>query len=315
MRLHTRLVLIISLLTSLLLAPHGATATDRVALVIGNQAYGHATLINTAHDARAMAAMLTQLDFAVETWIDADWAGMVEAISAFAQRLQQARIGLFYYAGHGIQMDGENYLIPAHTVGLTSADVKARTINMHAILDKMGNSGDNKVRLVILDACRDNPFALLPAARKGLADIDAPSGTIIGYATSPGKTAFDGVGNHSPYTKALLQSLQVPGLDLLEIFKRTGNAVAKETRGEQRPWLASSLYHDVYLRPIGLSPANAPLSATGIPGKKAPLSEPTDRKAATGQTPERCTDLLVDMSLGKLLKKEEIEFAVAHCPR
>jgi len=212
----------------------------RLALVIGNANYASMPLKNPANDARDMSTALTALGFEVVTKIDATQEEMEDAISAFGGQLANGGIGLFYYAGHGVQVNGANYLIPLKARIKREKDVRYKAVDINQVLDEMG-SANNGLNMVILDACRDNPLPRsFRSGQKGLAKMDGPKGTIIAYATGPGSTAMDGNGQNGVYTKHLLDSMKQPGLSVEDVFKQVLRNVDRETGGQQTPWVSSS---------------------------------------------------------------------------
>jgi uncharacterized caspase-like protein len=222
-----------------------AASAPRLALVIGNGGYQHVPpLTNPPNDARLTAETLKTLGFRLvgdAALLNADHAAMERAIRDFGKRLRAGAIGLFYYAGHGVQIEGENYLVPVGADVEDAADVKYELVNVGYVLDEMKNA-DNRLNIVILDACRNNPFGGrgLRALSRGLAQMQAPAGTLISYATQPGNTASDGGGRNSPFTKALTAAMMKPGLGVFETFNEVGLTVKAATGGQQQPWVASS---------------------------------------------------------------------------
>jgi uncharacterized caspase-like protein len=171
---------------------------------------------------------------------------MKEAIRAFGKRLQKGGVGLFYFAGHGMQMKGRNYLIPVDAKIESASDVEYEAVDAGRVLGKMEDAG-NTLNIVILDACRDNPFARgFRSSTQGLARMDAPTGSLIAYSTSPGNVAADGEGRNGIYTKYLLHHMVVPDLTIEQVFKRVRNSVINETRNKQVPWESTSLRGDFY---------------------------------------------------------------------
>lgn len=227
-----------------------ADAETRIALVIGNSAYAAQPLRNARADAQLMARTLRDVGFEVIEALDADAERMRAALTAFNRSLKAPdAVALFYFAGHGVQSQGENYLIP---VGAGIVDMSDVAINALALADVMRTLANARTRLniVILDACRDNPFATSGRnlAAGGLAPAVAPSGTFIGYATAPGQTARDGSGANSPYTAALAFNIPRPGTTLEEVFRDTRRAVLAATAGQQVPWEHSSLVGAFYFK-------------------------------------------------------------------
>jgi formylglycine-generating enzyme required for sulfatase activity len=223
-----------------------ALAEARVALVIGNSKYGGdlPKLTNPANDAELMANTLKKLGFKVVLEKDADINKMKRAISNFGKLLTSAgptAVGLFYYAGHGMQVAGENYLIPLNADIQSAGDADLNAINANSILKQMEFAG-NALNIIILDACRNNPLSRgMRSADQGLARIDAPMGSFIAYSTSPNATAADGSGKNSPYTLALSRAMQKPGIPIEEAFRDARVEVIAATQKAQIPWESSSL--------------------------------------------------------------------------
>ena len=221
----------------------------RVALVIGNGGYKFSPLKNPANDARVMAATLRRLGFDVEEKTNLGFAQMNKAVDSFGKKLHSGGVGLFYYAGHGIQVNGNNYLIPVDAEIDDENEVRYKTVDAGLVLAKMEQArGD--VNIVVLDACRDNPFSRsFRTTSRGLASMDAPNGTFIAYATAPGKTAADGSGSNGLYTQELVRILETPGLKLEDVFKRTSRGVKDKSGNKQTPWVASNLDGDFWFIP------------------------------------------------------------------
>ena len=233
-------------------------AAARVALVIGNGAYGEAPLRNPANDARAIGRAIERLGFRVSMAIDANRAQMERAIVAFTTGLDESTTSLFYYAGHGVQSRGRNYLLPVDAKLDSEAALRFEAIDVAALVEEMGLAR-SKVSFVILDACRNNPFERrFRGASRGLAAIDAASGTMIAYATAPGSVAADGDGENGLYTSDLLHALQAPGLKAGDVFKRVRIAVSERSNGRQVPWESSSLTGDFVFNPPTAAAATAP---------------------------------------------------------
>ena len=189
-----------------------AATEQRTALVIGNSAYESGNLTNPVNDAADMASALKRLGFEVILKKNIHHRDMEEAIEDFGNRLKRGGVGLFYYAGHGIQINGVNYLIPIGAKIKKESDVKFEAVDANRILEEMGYA-NNGLNIIILDACRDNPFAhSFRSSSRGLAIISsAPEGSFISYATGPGQVAMDGETRNSPYTAALLKNMNIPG--------------------------------------------------------------------------------------------------------
>ena len=214
-------------------------------MVVGNSEYRYVVrLDNPVNDAKLMAEALKALGFKLVgdgPQLDLDKAGFDSAVQKFGNELQDATVGLFYYAGHGVQVRGTNYLIPVGANPTREADVDFQMVDVNLVLRQMEGSR-TKLNVVMLDACRNNPFGGrgLRSSSGGLAQMQAPEGTLISYATQPGGVADDGGGGDSPYTKALAEMIRKPGLDVFQTFNAVGVAVKRATGGAQNPWLASS---------------------------------------------------------------------------
>ena len=236
-----------ALALTLALASSGLAAQARTALVIGNNAYLAAPLANAVNDARDMRYALTRLGFEVSYLENASKQQIEMAIRSFGTQLaNRGGVGLFYYAGHGLQMDGVNYMVPVDVTISSASDVRYGCVGAELILGKMQDAG-NDVNLVIMDACRDNPF--LPGRstnQSGLAKMTGPMGSLIAYATSPGSTAADGDEDNGLYTKHLLRNIYTPGLKVEEMFKLVRIGVVNESGRGQVPWEHSSLMGDFY---------------------------------------------------------------------
>jgi hypothetical protein len=234
-----------ALIAALVLSASPALADKRVALVIGNSAYRNiAALDNPTKDAALMAETLAGLGFTLvggKAQLNLDKPSMDSAVQSFGQLVQGADVALFYYAGHGVQVAGSNYLVPVNANPTREADVDFQMMDANLVLRQMQGAG-TRLNLVILDACRNNPFGArgLRSADGGLAQMRAPGGTLISYATQPGAVAQDGDDGHSPYTRALSATLKQPGLDVFQTFNRVGLTVQRDTGGSQQPWVSSS---------------------------------------------------------------------------
>ena len=239
------------LLTFFLVTVTTAQAGKRTALVIGNADYRMAPLRNPVNDARDMAQTLRSLNFEVIEEINASEREMVLAIDKFYKRLKRADVGVFYFAGHGMQVNGVNYLIPVKARVTTETDLQFEAVDAGRVLGKMQSAG-NRLNIVILDACRDNPFKRsFRTSEKGLAQMDAPKGTIIAYATSPGSVAADGRGRNGIYTKHLLNNLGRKGMSVYDMFRETGLGVMQETEEKQIPWVSSTPVQRYYIAGTG----------------------------------------------------------------
>jgi uncharacterized caspase-like protein len=228
-----------------------AVKNKRVALVIGNAAYKESPLSNPVNDAKDMAQLLTELGFQVIYKQNSSQAEMKSAIREFGNNISKGDVALFYFAGHGAQVNGENYLIPVGAVITKEEEVEYESVNAGLVLAQMASAA-NRLNIVILDACRNNPFARsFRSQTRGLAQISAPAGTIIAYATEPGSVAADGRGKNGLYTEELLKAARAPGLKIEEVFKQVRVAVRNRSQGKQTPWESSSLEGDFYFTQPG----------------------------------------------------------------
>ncbi|RAI44254.1 caspase family protein [Rhodoplanes roseus] len=262
-----------------------ATAEPRMALVIGNSAYQAVTeLPNPANDAKAMAELLAAAGFEVTTAPDLGQAEMRRAVGDFAAKVAEKgadTVSLVFYAGHGLQVDGENFLVPVDARISREADVPLQTVRLTDVMNALA-AVPSKTRIVILDACRNNPFSEInKVVGRGLAIVDAPAGSIVSYSTSPGSEAEDGSGANSPYTGAFLTVAKDPGVPIEQAFKRVRYAVHQATAGRQTPWESSSLTADFAFFP-GVA-TSAPVVATSAPVVAATDTKPPTGAAGTGK--------------------------------
>ena len=233
-----------------------ATSNKRQAFVIGNSEYQYAgRLRNPVNDARAIGSTLQQLGFEVTTLTNASQRQMERSIKQFGRQLRDSKgVGLFYYAGHGMQFDGENYLLPTDIDPSTEEDVRYDAVPVGKLLAQM-RAADNKMNVVILDACRNNPFSRsFRTFNPGLAQVNAAAGTFISFATAPGQVAADGSGNNGLFTSKLLQHLKTPGIRIEEVFKRTTVDVYEASNKRQAPWVQYSVIGDFFFVPKGKNP-------------------------------------------------------------
>ena len=236
--------------TAMASAPH---AEERVALVVGNAAFAVAATGQCARsDANSMSELLMRAGFIVDKQLDVDRAQLQAAVDRFGRAIQDPKIklGVFYYAGHGVQVNWRNYIIPIGAEIRSAVDVPIKGVDVSDVMQYMKVAGDRSF-LVILDACRDDPFkSSFRPPLKGLSQYDAPSGVLLAYATAPGKVALDGDGNNGLYTSYLLRELGMKGIRLEDAFKRVRLSVRLASGGVQIPWEATSLEADVYLFPV-----------------------------------------------------------------
>lgn len=251
--------LLINLFTvSTLYAQNAQAEQPRFALIMGNGTYtGTSSLVNPANDAQDMGDTLAQLGFQTEVLTDAGLEAMENAVLRFRDRLADSpdSVGLFFYAGHGVQSNGENYLIPVDVQIPSESLLRTRAVSLYFVLDSL-REAKNKLNVVILDACRDNPFAWARSSSRGLSIVGAqPPGSIVVYSTSAGSTAQDGTGRNGTFTGELLNHITQPGLEISEIFRRTGAGVQEKTSGTQIPAIYSQFFGNFY--PSGAQTASA----------------------------------------------------------
>jgi hypothetical protein len=229
-----------------------APGAGRTALVIGNERYPHNPLGSAANDARAMADLLAQAGFSVELKLNATLAQMTQAIGAFGDAVADPKVdtSLFFYAGHAAQLDWRNYLLPVDGNVASAADVRKRCVDLGLLLGKLKRA-KGRTTLIVLDACRDDPFGpRFRPPQKGMSQYDAPPGSLLAFATSPGRVAVEIVGRrHGLYTEHLLRELSVKGVRIEDALKRVRLNVRFASDGMQVPWESTSLESDVYLFP------------------------------------------------------------------
>jgi hypothetical protein len=279
-----RYLTVILSLMCMLLSAHTARADKRVAFVVGNGAYKNvAQLPNPAIDAKAMAAVLRNVGFDVVEGTNLTRDKMTERLLDFGKKAQGADVAVFFYAGHGIAISGTNYLLPVDADIKSEMDVKlGSAINIDLTLDQ--TMSDAKVKLVFLDACRDNPFAAKiksnsatrsVSVQSGLAEMKSGEGTLIAFATGPGQTALDGQeGTNSPFTRALIAHITTPGVEIQQAMTEVRAQVNEETSKGQLPWGHTNLIGSVYLNPAAPPAANA--AAPAAPTTVAAVSGGSD---------------------------------------
>jgi formylglycine-generating enzyme required for sulfatase activity len=291
-------LLIISLLLTtwslvLLTSSTAISANEqRIALVIGNGEYKISPLANPVNDANDVATALKKCNFKVMKSINATRKEMRKAIRAFGKKINKGAVGLFYYAGHGIQVDGENYLVPVNAKVYTEAEVEDECLKVSSVLRQMESAG-NRLNIIILDACRDNPFGRsFRSSNMGLAKMDAPTGSILAYATAPGSVAADGIGRNGLYTSILLKHMTELNLVIERVFKMVRVEVMKDSGGRQVPWESSSLTGDFYFNP------KRGIAVVELSSKKShePVEEPP--KYAMGKKPSVAPKNFVTNSIG-----------------
>ncbi len=276
-----------ALVAGLALVAAPAFAEVKVALVVGNAAYPSAPLRNPVNDAGAIAARLKAIGFDVTLKTNVTQREMTRAVSQFGQAIKPGSVALFYYAGHGMQVRGRNFLIPVDADIQSEASVRSEAVDLDLVLEQLGPS---RLGMVILDACRNNPFEgrFRSSRGSGLAQVDAPKGTLLAYATAPGKVASDGDGANGLYTAELLKAMDTPGAKVEDVFKAVRVNVIKATAGEQVPWESSSLTGDYYFRPAAARAEEAKASREA----KASQSEMQAKLEAERQAREKDAELI-----------------------
>ena len=301
---------------AVLLGTHSASAESRLALVIGQSAYRSVpALPNPANDARAVTQLLTDSGFEVSTAADLSQGQMREAVSDFAGKVAAKgadTVALVFYAGHGLQIDGENFLVPVDIDPKREADIPIQAVRLNDILNTL-TSVPSKMRILMLDACRNNPFPDLKTAGGGLALVDAKigaPGTFLSFSTSPGAVAEDGSGSNSPYTNALLAAGKEQNIPIEETFKRVRLAVNKVTEGRQTPWDSSSLTEDFRFSGTsvaGPKPAAAPKKSVAewtrdLKGKPVEAANELIVADGTDEAYEAFAGLYPQTTLGRLAR-------------
>jgi uncharacterized caspase-like protein len=306
------------------------TAESRIALVIGNSDYLVSPLTNPVNDARAMSKVLKKANFKVIKHENLGQREMKRVIADFGRKIPLYDIVLFYYAGHGVQVKGRNYLIPTDVQIQYESDIEIETIDLAMVLSKMGRA-EKQMNLVILDACRNNPFTSnVRSLNQGLAFTNAPSGTLIAYATAPGDVAADGEGENGVYTKFLIKHILTPGKQIEDIFKQVRVDVKQETNSLQTPWESSSLEGDFYFFPeTNSQEQNVPTPYTSTvetsPRRRdeqpyRPKKKPRQNKyvASRNSSSLNCSDIREketfagDMGFDELTQ-EEVDYLESHC--
>ncbi|MEH2536244.1 MULTISPECIES: caspase family protein [unclassified Bradyrhizobium] len=301
---------------AVLLSAHSASAESRLALVIGQSAYRSVpALPNPANDAKAVTQLLTDSGFEVSTAADLSQNQMREVVSEFTGKVAAKgadTIALVFYAGHGLQIDGENFLVPVDIDPKREADIPIQAVRLNDILNTL-TSVPSRMRILMLDACRNNPFPDLKTAGSGLALVDAKvgtPGTFLSFSTSPGAVAEDGSGSNSPYTTALLVAGKEQGIPIEETFKRVRLAVNKVTEGRQTPWDSSSLTEDFRFfgaSVAGPKPAAAPKKTVAewtrdLKGKPVEAANELIVADGTDEAYEAFASLYPQTSLGRLAR-------------
>jgi uncharacterized caspase-like protein len=270
MRRHAVLLSLVGMTYFLLTYPGQASSQPRIALIIGNAAYEQTSLRTPVNDATDMAATLQQLGFEITMLLDADLRTMQAALQMFSQRLHQGGVGLFYFAGHGVQIGGDMYLIPLGVRLEQEQDICHKALPVGRVWEDIEGAG-NPLNIIILAASRNNPFAQLAQrgrfSQGGRAAMSSARGMFTAYATAPGAVALEGTERNSIYTKYLLRHMTAPGLSLESLFKHVRLAVEQETQGKQTPWEVSSGTASFYLVPesVGASPPTTTSTTPSLP--------------------------------------------------
>jgi len=220
----------------------------KIALVIGNANYQNASLRNPINDATDFAFKLMTLGFTVTLKTNLNQDQFEETVRNFTELIETGDVVLFFYSGHGMQANRSNYLIPIGERIENEDEIRHKAFSIDFLFDKLYNSG-SATNIIMLDACRDNPFSGFRSATKGFISVTAPSGTIISYSTSPNSAAYDGDGRNSPYTESLLECIDLPNLQIEVFFKEVRKKVKEKTANNQTPWENSSLIDDFYFNP------------------------------------------------------------------
>lgn len=274
-------------------------SNQKLALIVGNAAYPKSPLRNPVNDARAVAGVLSELGFQTETAFDVPLRSLDAAVNRFIGRVRSGDTVVFYYAGHGIQLEGENYLVPTDFDARDEADAKYVSYSASRLQERIEKAGA-RVIVVILDACRNNPFQATRSAGGGLAAMGSGKGTFIAFATGPGKTADDNPrGANGLFTTHLISTLREPGLSLDQVFSRVREKVYRESDGRQVPWTVSSVIGDVYLRGGNAAP---------IPAPAPPVVNPLSRKTEIPVEPV-AGDLIRDGNLA--LERGDFQDAIS----
>ena len=284
----------------LVLVSSAYAVENRTALIIGNADYKESPLRNPGNDAHDMAEALQRIGFDVTLAVDVNRREMGKSIREFGRKLRsRGGVGLFYYAGHGMQIDSRNYMIPVDSPMEEEDEVPYESVEVGSVLAKMESAG-NALNVIILDACRNNPFpSQFRSSARGLARVEAPIGSLIVYSTSPGSVADDGDGRNGIFTGHLLDQLRTPGLSLSETVRRTRAAVVKSTNRAQVPWESSSLLTDIEF-------------TSPVQGQENPTSEPVALKSAAPEPVAPKTQALVSVPNNKPEEPDSLNLAAAY---
>ncbi|SDK41506.1 Uncharacterized protein, contains caspase domain [Maridesulfovibrio ferrireducens] len=272
-------------------------AQSRLALLVGNAAYKNGPLRNPINDINAMSNALKKSGFEVMVLKNGNRAQIGRAIDEFGRKLTKKDVGLFYFSGHGLQVKGRNYLVPIGMKVQGEADVQYEAIDAGRVLAKMEDAG-NRMNIVILDACRNNPFKRsFRSAQNGLAQMDAPTGSFIAFATAPGTVALDGKGSNSPYVSHMVKNMGKKNLTIEKFFKTVRIGVIKDTSRKQTPWESSSLVGDFYFSGKSAA-AQTQSQPSTVQSNKPPQSQSAPTPAPRPAKPKKSKDdQILDMLL------------------
>jgi uncharacterized caspase-like protein len=281
--------ILLGLVFALFLLPVAANARERVALVVGNSSYRNAPLLpNPRNDASDVGDAFQRLGFSVTRVADATFNDLQSTLRGFAQAARDADMAVVYFAGHGAEVGGTNWLIPTDATIRSAGDIEQEAISLDLVMRVVG---DARFGMIILDACRENPFATMAQkvgtrglARAGLAPVQPKANILVAYAARDGTTASDGNGRNSPFTVALLRNLETPGLEVELMFRRVRDAVMQDTHHQQQPFVYGTLTRQaIYFRPPGATP----VSPAPPPPKETEVIAACDLLAASPQDEER----------------------------
>jgi hypothetical protein len=278
------------------------------ALVIGNQNYQQVPLDTPEADAKAMALRLESAGYSVTRLLNAKRSQTYDEIDEFFSRSQHAKVLVFFYAGHAVQLNGRNFIVPVDLASRDDPDVLSKMFDLRYLMNKLTES-KAETKIVILDSCRDNIFSSHPGAASGLSELIAPAGTFVAFSTAPGSTAEDGEGENSPYTTALIDALFRPGVKIEDAFKEVRRRVRLMTGNEQTPWESTSLVHDFYMQP-SRSEKNKKMQSQKInKSDNLPAERGTrDRTREVRLDQSACARILSKLSLGMVsLSSTEVE--------
>jgi uncharacterized caspase-like protein len=300
------------------LSAHAAWANteSRLALIIGNSSYKSSPLRNPVNDVRLMEQSLKDAGFTVLKAENASLRDMRRLVRDFGDKLKaNGGVGLFYFAGHGVQVRGENYLVSVDSDIRAEDEVAEDSVNTSLVLEKMQTAG-NRMNIVILDACRNNPFAASSrSAVNGLAAVNAPSGTLVAYSTSPGSVAYDGVGANSLYTQYLASALRQPGSRIEDVFKDVRAAVRKETGNKQTPWENTALEGQFYFKPALPAQSAAVAPTMTAPASTAPASTAPASTAPASMSPTNASEITFWDSIKNSPNPAELQAYIKQYPQ